>query len=63
MEAYLTTILGCACCLLGGIVIKQDRKRIDKLEEEQSDSIKLLHDLNGKVDVIIDLVKKNGKKD
>ena len=62
MEAYITTLLGSACILLGGIVIKQDRKRIDKLEEEQSETTKLLHELNGKVDIIVDHVRKNGNK-
>ena len=50
--------------LFGGTVYmtRNNKKRIEKVEEEQSETSKLLHDLNGKVDMIIDLVKRNGQR-
>jgi len=51
------------CCLLGGLVIRQDRKRVDKLEVKQEEDGNLLHEMNGKMDIIISLVKNGiGKK-
>ena len=61
MEIYLTTLAASCCCFLGGLVIKQDRGRIKKLEVEQNETTKLLHDVSGKLDVLIELIKKNGK--
>ena len=62
MVEYAFAGLVSLCCLLGGAVIKQDRGRIDDLEEKQEEDHTLLSEMNGKLDVVIDLIK-NGVKD
>lgn len=37
------------CCLFGGAVIKQDRGRIDDLEEKQEENGDLLHEIKGEL--------------
>lgn len=54
-------LLSCVA-FLGTLVIKQDRGRIKDLEEKQEEDGNLLHEINGKIDVIIHTLN-GGKKD
>lgn len=49
IEVYLTTVLVGCCGFFGGLVVRQDRKRVDELEEKQREDGNLLHEIKGEL--------------
>lgn len=49
IEVYLTTVLIGCCSFFGGLVIKQDRERLNELEEKQREDGNLLHEIKGEL--------------
>lgn len=66
MEMPIEMVVSFAALLLGvggaSAMIKRNINRIDKIEEKQDEDGNLLHEMDGKMDILIDLVK-NGIKD
>lgn len=48
-SGYLFGGVVSTCCLLGGLVIRQDRSRITKMEEKQDEDGALLHEIKGEI--------------
>lgn len=62
IETYILSSLAGCIFLLGGTIIRRNGKRVTRVETKQDTDSNLLHEMNGKLNILIDLVKRNGGK-